>query len=156
MNPKTKMNYVLEKNYEFLYWISTAFQNLERKMSNNAMSLTYCACATIFGYINSLHAKFMVKKYSPFQISQIVLAFNAVLSSYVGLVDGSIRFSVKNPRKFRFLICRNFLSVVGQLVCFYYLSQYIPLSLINVIYGFTPIICFVLECLIYSAKIHLK
>lgn len=143
-----------QKNHGFIPWVTSTLTSLENRYSKNTMSLVYCSLATTFGYMGSLHAKIMVQKYSPFQISQIVLSLNAFLAQYVALSDPSIDFTVKNPKIFKFLVARNILSTIGQLLCFYYLSQFIPLSLITVIYGFTPIIVFLLETIIYKAQLH--
>lgn len=43
--------------------------------------------------------------------------------------------------------------MTAHMVCFYYLTKYLPLSLINVIYGFTPVIVFVLDRVIYSTSL---
>ena len=144
-----------QKNNGFIPWVTSTLASLESRYSKNTMSLIYCSLATTFGYMGSLHAKIMVKKYSPFQISQIVLSLNAFLAQYVAMSDPSMDFSVKNTKILKFLVARNVLSTIGQLLCFYYLSQFIPLSLITVIYGFTPIIVFLLEAIIYKAQLHL-
>lgn len=143
-----------KKPQGFIPWVTSSLTSLENRYSKNTMSLIYCSFATTFGYMGSLHAKIMIQKYSPFQISQIVLSLNAILAQYIALSDPTMDFSVKSPKIFRFLVARNILSTIGQLLCFYYLSQFIPLSLITVIYGFTPIIVFVLETIIYKAQLH--
>lgn len=139
-----------EKIQHFLSRVSLFFEKQEKKLAPSTASLIYIILATIIGYGNTLCAKFMVIKYSPLQLSYTVCLICFLLTNFLRLSNPKLSFSFLKAREIKFTVIRSFFSMTGQMLCFYYLTKYLPLSLINVIYGFTPVIVFLLDRVIYS------
>ena len=144
---------LMKINHDIFSKIRSIVTKLEQKYPPSTMSLLYVFISTIVGYINLLNAKHMVSLYSPFQISYIVAIVSMMLTQWVSLDDNSINFIVRKSKDFRFLTLRNCFSIIGQMVVFFYVTQYIPISLINTIYGLTPIIVFILDRVVYSTQL---
>lgn len=137
----------------FLSRISLFFDKQEKKVCPSTASLIYIILATIVGYGNTLCAKFMVIKYSPLQLSYTVCFVCVLLTYFLRMSNPKLSFSFLKPKEIKFTLIRGFFSMTGQMLCFYYLNKYLPLSLINVIYGFTPVIVFLLDRILYSTAL---
>lgn len=134
-----------QKIHCFLSAILSFFKEQEKKFSPNTAPLLYTLAATIFAYGNALCAKFMVMEYSPFQLTYSVCLVCSLLTQFFRLSNPKLSFSLLKPRELKFILIRGFFSMTAHMMCFYYLTKYLPLSMINVIYGFTPVIVFVLD-----------
>lgn len=125
----------------------------ENKFEPANLSLLYIFLATFFNFFGSLSAKYMLLKYSAFQLTYMVSLTCILLTQFFRLGDPSITFTIRSSKTLKFILMRSFFSVTGQMVCFFYLSYYLPLSLINVIYGFTPVLVFILDRIIYHTPL---
>lgn len=134
-------------------WLFFKFKTLEKKSNHDVLSIIYIILSTLFFFSNQLIIKYYALHIFPAQIGQYIMISGVIITVYVQSYLDDIDFTIIKRKEHRYTIIRNLLSFVGQIIVFFIMISYLPLSLIFVIYGFTPIIVFILDNILYKTVI---
>lgn len=134
-------------------WLFFKFKAIEKKSNPNVLSIIYIILSTLFFFSNQLITKYYALHIFPAQIGLYSMISGVLITIYVQYYIDDIDFTIIKRKEHRYTIIRNSLSFVGQIIVFFIMIAYLPLSLIYVIYGFTPIIVFILDHALYKAAI---
>lgn len=130
------------------------FKDLEKNVSKDKLSIVYVIIATLLFFFSQVNVKYLSRRVSPPLISQCIAISGIIIASIVQYSLGNISFCLPKQREHLFVILRNIFSFFGQIICFFFLLSYMPLSIIYVIYGITPILVFLMDHFIYHT--HFK
>ena len=135
-------------------WLLFKFKTLEKKRNPDFLSIIYIVLSTLFFFSNQLIIKYYALHIFPAQIGLYIMISGVLITVFVQYYLDDIDFTIIKRKEHRYTIIRNVLSFIGQIIVFFIMISYLPLSLIFVIYGFTPIIVFILDNILYKTLIR--